>query len=149
MITRAIVEEVMTPHKVRIRIPILDRLSYSPMSSDTQDLNIATICSLPNCYMNVQVGDVVFIGFEDNTYYKAVILGHLSRDAMSDTYSDVTFGNVIAKSTATLPHETSIGEVTSFELSCLTGIKDNLQKQIDSLTEKIDTLSGLLTGGNN
>ena len=81
MITKAIVEEIVSPYQVKIRIPLLDRVESSPMSTNTSDLNTATICSLPNCYMNVQVGDVVFVGFEDNTYYKAVVLGHLCRQA--------------------------------------------------------------------
>ena len=88
MITKAIVEEVLTPYQVRVRIPILDRVSSSELSTPTEELNIATICSLPNCYINVQKGDIVFVGFEDNTYRKAVILGHLSREACI-TYSDI------------------------------------------------------------
>ena len=59
MITRAIVEEIVSPYQVKVRIPLLDRAESSPMSTKKEDLNIATICSLPNCYVNMQVGDVV------------------------------------------------------------------------------------------
>lgn len=153
MITRAIVEEIITPYHVRVRIPTLDRLSSAPMSANTKDLNVATFCSLPNCYTNVQVGDVVFIGFEDNTYHKAVILGHLSREAMADTYSDVTFGNLVVKGSAMLPAYTTIGIVTPEEIAKLQGTRDNLQKQIDSLKQEVETLGTIITelrnkGGN-
>lgn len=147
MITKAIVEDILSPYEVKIRVPLLDGASTSPLSTKDSNLNIATICSLPNCYINVQVGDVVFVGFEDNTYYKAVVLGHLSREAMSDTYADVTFGNMSILSSAILPKETSISEVTYNELSTLLGVRDNLQKQIDSLKDEISVLNEKIKGG--
>lgn len=140
MITKAIVEQILTPYQVRVRIPILDRLTYAPMSASTSELNIATICCLPNCYMNVQVGDVVFIGFEDNTYDKAVILGHLSREAMNGTYSDVNFGTLTVRGGANLPVNTHIGNVNDKELSCLSGVYDNIQAQINDLKQQVDDL---------
>ena len=148
MITRAIVEQIISPYEVRIRIPLLDGASYSPLSTKNNSLNNATICSLPNCYPNIQVGDVVFVGFEDNTYYKAVILGHLSREAMTETYADVSLGNVDIKTSASLPRDTTIHEIGYAELSCLSGVKDNLQKQIDALQQEISRIYDQLNGGN-
>lgn len=146
MITKAIVEEIVTPYKVRIRIPLLDQITSAAGKTNLEDLNTATICSLPNCYINVQVGDVVFVAFEDNTLYKAVILGHLSREAMTNTYADVTFGRLLVNSGATLPDATQIGEVTSSEIAHLTGLRDNIQRQIDYLKELIDGLSYRIDG---
>lgn len=148
MITRAIVEEIVSPYQVKIRIPLFDRAESSPMSRKKEDLNIATICSLPNCYVNIQVGDVVFVGFEDNTYYKAVVLGHLSREAMTETYADVTFGNLVSRATALLPQETTIGNVTPLEISRLSGVSENIQSQIDSLKQDIQAICDSLYGGN-
>ena len=140
MITKAIVEEVLSPYEVKVRVPILDRSLSSSLATSTENLNTATICSLPNCYTNPQVGDVVFVGFEDNTYYKAVILGYLTREAMTPTYSDITFGNLTVNSFANLPLNTTIGDVTSQELVCLNGIKDNIQKQINNLEDKLNKI---------
>lgn len=140
MITKGIIEEVLSPYEVRIRIPTLDRDKSSSLSTSTEHLNIATICTLPNCYVNLQVGDVVFVGFEDNTYYKAVVLGHLCREAEYTTYMDLNIGNLIVNSSAKLPSETSIGELSSIDLSQLKGVKDNLQKQIDMLQDKVSIL---------
>lgn len=146
MITKAIVEEVISPFQVKIRIPILDGASNSQMATKKEDLNIATICSLPNCYTNPQVGDVVFVGFEDQTYYKAVVLGHLSREAMTDTYADVSFGNIKIRSSAELPRDVTIGDVTANDISCLVGLKENIQKQIDSMKEELAAISEKLKG---
>lgn len=147
MITKAIVEEIITPYKVRIRIPLFDNINSAAGRVNTEDLNVATICSLPNCYINVQVGDIVFVAFEDNTLYKAVILGHLSREAMTNTYADMTLGRLVVNSGATLPDATQIGEVTSEEISKLKGLRDNVQHQLDNLKELIDDISRSLEGG--
>lgn len=148
MITKAIVEEIISPYQVRIRIPLLDGVLASPMSTKQDSLNTATICTLPNCYMNIQVGDIVFVGFEDNTYYKAVVLGHLSREAMTDTYADVTFRNLQILDSATLPTETSIGDITFSEFSKLAGISENIQKQINMLKDDISIIYSKISGGN-
>ena len=148
MITKAIVEEVISPYQVKIRIPTLDKVEHSPLSTNSADLNIATICSLPNCYINVQVGDVVFVGFEDNTYYRAVILGHLCREAMSDSYADAIFGNIRIRASAELPQDTRIGELSYEQLLTLSGIQENIQKQIDSIKEDIAIIYEKLEGGN-
>ena len=140
MITKAIVEEVLSPYQVKVRIPLLDRAQESPMSTEASSLNTATICCFPQCYLNPQVGDVVFVGFEDNTYYKAVILGHLSHEAMNDSYTDVLFSKLNVKDSATIPYNTTIGDVSPIEISRLSGIQENIQKQIDELRDEINML---------
>lgn len=141
MITRGIIEEILSPYKVKIRVPLLDGISSEGLSTNTNNLNVATICSLPNCYLNLQVGDVVFVGFEDNTHYKAVILGHLSREAMTSTYADVKFGNLDVITSAKLPQATSVGNVTPKELEQLSGVTDNIQKQLTNLQEQLDVIT--------
>lgn len=133
MITKGIIEEIISPYEVRVRVPTLDRSLTSSIATATENLNIATICTLPNCYVNLQVGDVVFVGFEDNTYYKAVILGHLCREE-STTYADLILGNLTVKNGC------KIGDVTQSEISQLVGVRDNLQKQIDNLSEKLELI---------
>ena len=145
MITKAIVEELISPYQVRVRVPTLDRVSNSQLSTSSENLNIATICSLPNCYPNTQVGDVVIVGFEDNTYDTAVILGHLCRSAESTTYADIKLNELFVTSIANLPHSTNIGEVSATELQCLTGLTDNIQRQLDSLKEQVQVLQELIT----
>lgn len=136
MITKAIVEEIISPYQVRIRIPLFNRTVDSALATKTEELNIATICTLPNCYVNLQVGDVVFVGFEDNTTYRAVVLGHLSREAASSTCADLVLNSLIVNGSTQLSSSTSIGNVNSTELSCLQGVTDNIQRQLDSLKEQ-------------
>ena len=133
MITKAIVEAVLTPHQVKIRIPLFDRSNDESLSTKLEYLHTATICTLPQCYLNVQVGDVVFVGFEDNKLYKPVILGHLSREADNPTYMNVTFNNLVANGAVSLPPNTTIGDVSAEELANLHGVRNDIQAQIDML----------------
>ena len=140
MITKAVVEEIVSPYQVKVRIPLFDKSDSSAQSRNTEDLNIATICSLPNCYINLQVGDIVFVGFEDNTYYKAVVLGHLCRNIESETYADLILSSLNVNMSAKLPQDTTIGDITTSELSCLQGITENIQKQINDINSKLTIL---------
>lgn len=141
MITKGIIEEIISPYEVRVRIPTLDKEANAIAATSTENLNIATICTLPNCYVNLQIGDVVFVGFEDNTYYKAVILGHLCREGYYNTHADVSLSNLVVNDSAKLPDTTKIGDVSSDEISCLKGVKDNIQKQIDMIMDMLENLT--------
>lgn len=140
MLTKAIVEEIISPYQVKVRIPILDRVTTSSVSTSNDNLNVATICSLPNCYINLQVGDVVFVGFEDNTYYKAVVLGHLCRQAATSSKADVLLNSIDVEGTAKLPENTTIGSLTPLELSCLSGCSSNIQKQISNINDRLNVI---------
>ena len=144
MITRAIVEELISPYEVRVRIPLLNGVPSSTISTSKEDLNIATICALPNCLMNLQVGDIVFVGFEDNTYYKAVILGCLLKESVTTSYSDIELNKLVVNGITQLSSETSIGTVSSKDLQCLSNTRDNIQKQIDALREQQEQILKLL-----
>lgn len=146
MVTKAIIEEIISPYQVKIRIPKFNQAAHSTLKTPTENLNTATICSLPNCYLNLQVGDVVFVAFEDNAYNKAVIIGHLCREAASSTYCDISVNNIVVQGACALPNETHIGDLTSVELMRLHGVRENLQEQIDSLSSQIALIYEKLGG---
>lgn len=140
MITKGIVEEVITQYKIKVRAPMLDRIDMVGLSTSAENLNIATICSLPNLDMNIKVGDVVFIGFEDNDYSKPIVLGTLYRSAASDTYCDLILNSLNIVTEANLPAMTSIGNITPDNIKCLENLTTNIQDQINILTDKVDFL---------
>lgn len=144
MITRAIVEEVINPHQVKVRIPIFDASEQSSLHTNSKALNIATVCTLPNFLLNIQVGDVLFVGFEDNTSYKTVVLGYLSRSNQTATLSDIHVNSLIADGVCQLSSNTSIGDVLPLEIKTLKGAKDSLQNQIDLLKEDLQNQIDLL-----
>lgn len=140
MITKGIVEELISPYQVRVRIPLLDGIPSDPNSTKTKDLGIATICSLPNCYLNVNLGDIVFISFEDNTRDKLLVLGVLSAENQNKTYSELTLSRLDVVNEVKLPAQTTIGNVTPEDIQKLTNLYDNVQKQLNSLKERLDII---------
>ena len=140
MVTKAFVEELISPHKVRVRIPLFDRPVNDPYSKETKDLNIATISTLPNCSMNYKVGDVVYVAFEDNSSDKVVVIGSLSNTNESTTFPDFLASKLNVIDEVKLPSSTTIGELTPEVLNYLTGLTENVQRQLNSLKEQQDIL---------
>lgn len=137
MITRAIVEQVIDSFHVKIRVPSIDRVQSSNLHTSTENLNTATYAGVPGCEVNLQPGDVVIvhIGAED-----ATILGYLYRNESINKRSSFNLESLNVSDTVNLPFQTSIGDVTSNDISKLVGVKDNIQYQIDILKKEIETL---------
>lgn len=132
MITKAIVEQIVDKYNIRVRVPTLDRISASNVRTPTNELDIAVICTLPNCHPNLRVGDIVIVSI-DESETDTIILGQLYTDKTSNTLSDMELASLHIWHEANLPYETTIGEVTPENLNCLAGAKENLQQQIDEL----------------
>lgn len=140
MITKGIVEEILTSYKLKVRAPMLDRMVVSGLAKSTSSLNESIICTLPGCDINLKVGDIVFLAFEDNDYSKPIILGCLYRTVKTDSYCDLILNVLDVNLSAKLPSNTTIGEITPVEISHLHGIKTNIQEQLNYLSDKIDYL---------
>ena len=131
MVTKAIIIDLIDKYQARVRIPIYNKSYYSPTATPTEGLSIATICTLPGITPNYSVGDVVYVAFEENIISKPVILGLLCHLNMDESYSDAIFHNMQVGSFATLPQQTSVGDVSSKELYTLKGVRGSIQNQID------------------
>ena len=144
MITRGIVEEVIDRYQVRVRLPLLDGVesasSYKPFDS----LRTVVMCSLPRVNLNLQKGDIVFVAFENYDEVNAVILGCLFMEDASQTRANIEAATLFVEGGATLPYTTKIGEVTSDEIECLSGVTDNLQKQLNAIVDRLSTLEEML-----
>lgn len=149
MITRAIVESIEDAYHVKVRVPTLDRANVSNVYTNTENLNPATICTLTQYDPNLQVGDIVFVGFEDRDLSTPVVLGYLYRSDKTLTYADQVLGTVEVLQKARLPHDTQIGSISYGNLKSLTGcdfqIKlaiQNLQQQVSDLQQQLSKLTG-------
>ena len=142
MIYKAIVEEILDAYSIRVRIPKLDRVKSDGMHTNSSDLRIAIISSIPNCNCNFQVGDIVLVYVDDDC---TIIIGYLFKAGISTTLADIKLSSVDIINEAKLPLNTNIGEVTYLDLCKLKGTKDNVQKQINSLVEIINQLQEKIT----
>lgn len=141
MITKATVSEVIDNKTCKVRIPIFNQTKASALATPDNELSEATICTIPNYAPNVRVGDIVYVGFEDNDYGRPVLLGYLYTDKDIETYGDLVLGSLEVKTNATLPKDTSIGDVKSKELAYLQGLRSNIQGQIDSIAPNSGSVS--------
>ena len=133
MLTKAYVEEIVDEYRVKVRIPIFNGLSSSPNATPTEQLSISPICAIPGGKYNYSVGDIVFVTFEDNDLGRPVILGQLYADIDNKGLASLTLDSLVVKQSATLPADTSIGNVSAESIKNLQGIRLPVQQQIDSL----------------
>ena len=145
MITKAIVEKAIDNYNIRIRVPSLDRTYQSSVYTNNEDLNVAIVCTLPGCDPNIKVGDVVFVSLEETEEDRAVILGYLYRTKKTETLCDMLLSKLNVANVAVLPEDTTIGNVSSFELQQLSGIRGNVQLQITQLQEQVARLTQLIS----
>lgn len=138
MITKAIVEEIVDKYNIRVRVPLFDRTTDSSVHTSKENLNVAIVCTLPGCNPNIRVGDVVFISKEP-TQEEYIILGYLYRSKDTGTYCDLILNDLTVNYVTQLPFDTTIGTVSPEEIQCLEGVRENIQKQFDDLTDKFNT----------
>ena len=137
MITKGIIVKVVDKYRVQVRIPVLDKIATAPLATPDSELSTAIICTLPNCIVNPHVQDIVIVGFEDNNLSKPIILGYLFSEYANATLPSLNLSCIDVKSTARLSEHTTIGNVTAQEISALTGIEGNIQKQFEQVWERI------------
>lgn len=140
MITRGIIEQILSRYQFRIRIPSIDRTVQSSTRTNTENLNTAVVCTLPGCDPNIQVGDIVFISYDPTADEDAVILGYLYRSKMTSTQCNLILADLEVTQATRLSPNTSIGELTPYEINQLKGIKGNIQQQLDLLQDQISNL---------
>lgn len=138
MVTKAIVEEIVDKYRIKVRIPILDRTSSSSIHTSTENLNTATICTLTHCDPNMRPGDIVFVAVDDRD--EVVILGWLYREKQTESFCDLSLSELKVNRSVELPSETTIGQISSSELSTLKGVNTNIQEQIDLLKSQVTNL---------
>ena len=140
MIYRAIIEKVVDRYTAKIRIPLIHRTSQSVEYTPIEKLPEAKICTLPSTHANIKVGDIVLIAFENSDMTKPVIIGYLYKESFNDTAISPTLNSLKVQLDTKLSRDTYIGEVSPDEISSLIGVKENIQQQINQLTNKLNTI---------
>lgn len=85
MITKAIVEEIVNDYQIRVRVPVLHKITTSASATPFEELPIATVSTVPGIHIKYGVGDVVYVAYEDNLSSKLVILGELAVNFETDS----------------------------------------------------------------
>lgn len=137
MITKAIIEKIISNRSYKVRIPILDKIQSASLSNDS--LQTAYVSSQLNNGMNLTVGDIVFIDFEDNSHFSPVILGTLYTSNNLKSNPDIDFNSLEVSNSATLPSDVFIGDDITYEnIVCLKNSEKNIQLQLDELLNSLE-----------
>lgn len=164
MITKAIIvgksDIEGEENKYRVRIPIIHGVEGSPQCTPDNLLPTASICGIPGFTNTVRDGDIVFVVFENDELSNPVIMGQLITNTNAYDVNTVnttdTRANAVLQTlsffdslsggytSASLPKNTTIGNVTAEQLSFLIGLKTNVQDQIDALNASLAGISQMI-----
>lgn len=136
MITKAIIEDIVSDYQVKVRIPIFDSSDGFSQATSTTELNNAIICTLPKCSFNPSIGDIVLVGFEDFDPGKPIILGCLFKESGNTSVMDLEVGCLTANSIVKLSENTTIGTITYKDLQELVDLKNNFQFILETLNKE-------------
>ena len=134
MITKAIIKQKLE-NKYLVRIPLLE-------SSATigEVVLYATLCYEPGNLDTYNIDDVVFVDFENNQLNKPVIIGKLYLEEEEKQRGYVKTGSINVNTSAYLPFNTYIGDVTPDEVyAALKNDKIN-QDRLAYLEDKVKEL---------
>ena len=127
MVLKGLVRDATNPYNVSVYVPQL------------KDTLTAEVCSLPHCEMNLSSGDVVFLSFENNYIDTPIIIGTLhSKNDVAPKKPDMSFSDIEVQIKARLPEDTEIGSIKAEEIKNLSGIKSNIQSQLNTLETTIN-----------
>ena len=141
MVTKGIVEQILDNYLIKVRLPVYDRTTFASVSVPNQNLNDATICTLPNTRLNLRKGDIVFVTFEDNDFAKPVILGCLCSEYLSNSLAETTLNSLRVQVDTHLSADTYIGDVLPSDIVCISGAAGNFQGQLNLLSAEIESLN--------
>lgn len=119
MITKAYITEIdITSNKFIVEIPLFSKPGISQDTKLSSTSMSATLSKEPTARHSYEVGDVVYVGFEDVDLNRPVILGKLYlKDDDSKTVGGLNVKDIIVKDKATLPANTTIGDIDFSSMS--------------------------------
>ena len=137
ILTKGIIEEVVSPYKAKVRLPVYHGIKTDNYSVKTKDLPEATLCAMPNCDYALNAGDIVYCSIEDNDFSKPVILGFLYKQDKAQTAVDMSVNSLGVVTNTSLPEDTAIGKVGSESIQNLLGIDGNIQRTLSNMNSDL------------
>ena len=139
MIARGIISEMIDEFHARVRIPKYNKGEGAIGATPDSELYIATISCDAGVRPALRNGDVVILGFENSDNTNPMIIGVLFNEKSKSTKSEIDCLRLDVSSSASLPEETSIGDIDPSTIKYLSGLTSNIQSQLDELYKVFDT----------
>ena len=143
MVTKATVKKKLSDEEVRVYIPMYEGVEEEDGEKDLSNTQTARIISVSGIIPDLYEGDTVYVCIEDNNLGDPIVMGKLLLDGCTEKTvgtSRATFSKLVVKNEATLCSNTSIGDVTSKNISYLKGVRSNIQNQFDTIVSQRDKL---------
>ena len=143
VLTKAIVKKTYTTDSnyYSVYIPLLRKANDSEEDATLQ----ATRIEIAGIKDDIKVGDVVYVGFEDDKYGKPIILGKLFTGQEADISSNQSLRTLAVSDKAQLPGDTTIGDTNLDDFKNI--INEDLIHKQEALTldsVKVGTLSTVI-----
>lgn len=115
MITKAIIQQLNTneDNHFKVYIPLLRKANNSKEDAVLS----ATALSISGIINNFQIGDVVFVAFEDSSYEKPIILGKLLKNGEEDITTKIICSSLKVLEKTSLSYNTSIDTLNMQDVS--------------------------------
>lgn len=146
MITKAyIINKEQNSNKYYVRIPIFEKPGINSENSNLSRTHFsATLAHEPTIFDAYNIGDCVFVGFENNELNRPVIIGKLyTKNDTSATSGLIETKVLTVLDKVTLPADTTIGGINFSNISnFFNSINDTLNKKdifVDSIQFKTNT----------
>lgn len=142
MIAKAVIEEKIE-NKFKVRIPLFESAGGSG-----ECILLATLCYVPgnlDCY---NVGDVVFVAFENNQISNPVIIGKLYTGPEEANTCLNTSSVLKVKTQAELPNQTKIGQFAPEQVFSALKNSQIHEERIQDLEEKLNAVINVISRNN-
>lgn len=144
MITKAYIQEVLTPYSVRVRIPLYHKIENAVGSIKQESLPIAYISTPPNVKIDPKVGDIVIVSFEEENLGKPIIIGYLYSQKDINSTTSIECENLISTGETTLGKNTLIGDISYENIECLRNQKENIPDMLRALQSRVTKLENIV-----
>lgn len=142
MVTKAIVESIEDIYSIKVRIPILDSGAEYTDGTTYNNLSEAVVCTLPRASFVPEIGDIVFVAFEDNDKGKPIIIGCLFKENGNTSQINIIANDLTTTGKTTLSDSITIGDISYSELKYLEGLRQNIQSTFENIDERLKRLEG-------
>ena len=142
MLTKGYIQAVLSPYSVRVRLPIFNKVENVQGATPVEELATAPICTLPHFIQNPQVGDIVFVDFEEDQYSQPVVLGYLSIENNRPNFVNATLEDLTALGKTRLGSDINIGEINYKNIATLKGMEKLITEEFNSVKQDIKRNTG-------
>lgn len=140
-----IINSKVSSGEYKVRIPELNKVAGAIGATPDSELYTARVATSCGIWPDFKSGDKVFIAFLTFGSGSPVILGLQFNEASKRRFSSAHFTDLEVSVNSKLPEDTSIGEVTSDNIKCLTNLSTNIDSKFTEVDKTITGQSTTLT----